>query len=284
MREYRSEQSQKDILYGQLEDIMSNWFLNEPKDIIIDAQEYGTLKYTDTDGNNDDSQHENSESSNISSPTTAKIVIETLQEDSRVIKNLNIHKSNKTEEDYLISPRDIINPFSYQTPTTINIAQELQIQKEVLKSGRREDSINQQFHSNNLNSVNENEGQAQWRENDENIRIYVDQWDGNQSSKKSESISSTDPYNDDGSIEIHTAKNSPLWSNINENERATSDKYSITEKSAEKHLSEVKVGSHAFDYQKPSLRNIWKNLNSTLQENLDNSQTSFDFKGKFSQL
>ena len=289
-RSNKSKQSAKDLMYGQLEKIMSNCFTNERKETHIDAQEYKTLKYADTDEN---SHQENSNSSNLSSPLTAQRITETHKENALDYLNkneaINIHESNKAEKDDLITPRDIKSSPSYQTPTTKHNIQETKdilAQKEVSKStlqenyesGRRENAFNFQFYSNNSDCIDQEENKTEG--NDDNIKIYVDQWDGNHSDKNAKSITSTEPYNGNGSIGIHTAKNSPLESNSKDKEQALSDKYSVTEESIEKNLSEARIGNHAFDYNKPSLNNIRNNLHSTLQENLENSQTSFDFKGK----
>jgi hypothetical protein len=85
-------------------------------------------------------------------------------------------------------------------------------------------------------------------------------------------------FNANESIGIHTAKNSPLESNKKDNDLADSDKYSVCSESAEKNLSYSKHEHHAFEYNKPSLNNVRKNLHSTLQEDLENSLGSPDPK------
>jgi len=194
----QSKKSQKEAIYGQLEKIMGNCFSNEAKETVIDAQEYKTLKYADTDENNEGSDNEilSPMTSNISSPATAKRVENTQKEEIFEEKNdnLEVQKSEKAENNEIITPRDFKNSFSYQTPNVRNNTKDnldLYAQKEVSKailqasyeSGRREDAFNLQFYSNSSNSRQKTNKEIleEADKNDDNIRIYVDQWDGDNS-------------------------------------------------------------------------------------------------------
>ena len=98
-----------------------------------------------------------------------------------------------------------------------------------VESDRRENMFKKQFYSNqNLDSKRKND----------NIHILVDQWDN--PSQKYEEISSSNSYNPNESIGIHAAKNSLLESANKgvEKEPPSSDKYTVTEESAEKNLSD----------------------------------------------
>ncbi|CAI2381902.1 unnamed protein product [Moneuplotes crassus] len=286
----KSKDSPKDIMYDQLEKIMGNCFTNEKKDSIIDAQDYKTLKYAESDEANEEfNKDKESSNSETSSPTTAKRINRgPLTQPAAETPEEVFQK--KSEVNTVITPRDSSSKNSYQTPEDHrnnlqnNIAQK-EISKAMLQksfeSGRREDAFSLQFYSNSSHT----EEQPEHREadnNEDNIRIYVDQWDGDNSEKKSEAMS-IDPFNCTESMGIHTAKNSPFESNTKEKNSNMSEKYSVTEESGEKYLSsEAKIGGNAFDYKKPSLNNIRKNLHSTLQDNLNNSSNSFDFKDSLS--
>lgn len=75
----KSKSSQKEQIFGKLEQIMSGGcFPDQQKDQKTDVQDYQTLKYAETEDNNE-SHRENVSplSSSLSSPTTIKEIIET---------------------------------------------------------------------------------------------------------------------------------------------------------------------------------------------------------------
>jgi hypothetical protein len=222
--------SSKDEMYGQLEKLMTNVFKDGQKEEQIDAQDYKTLKYAETEDNNGDSNNENISplSSSSSSPTTAKRVIATPQSQDALDK---IHEvadpssanSYSRGQESLVTPRDTVKNFnseqssgtllsggginensnnahtyinsnaspqelSYRTPTTKNADKEhaeIYAQKEITQAtlkanfalGRREDTFSNQFYSNDqMESFKDITYRSEG--NDKNIRIYVDQFEG----------------------------------------------------------------------------------------------------------
>jgi len=73
----KSKKSQKDMIFGQLERIMTNCFTEESKDMKVDPQDYHTLKYAETEDNVGSSERGavSPLSSSQSSPTTAKRIV-----------------------------------------------------------------------------------------------------------------------------------------------------------------------------------------------------------------
>lgn len=299
----KSKRSQKEEIYGQLEKIMSNCFRDEPKESKIDAQDYQTLKYAGTDDNNDMSPREivSPVSSEISSPETAKRIVDFgLEKDSldnthnKDIRVFNTVQQDKEKVENLVTPRDNSSDkgqLSYRTPNSKGNSSEYldkHVQREISKaalqasyeSGRRENAFNNQFYTNTSQEYNTENRKLLDRSSmqEDNIRIYVDQWDVDNTDKKYEKTPSSDLYGANESIGIQTAKNSPLESNKKDMDFASSEKYSVTEGSAEKHLSGLKPETSAFDYQKSNYNNIKRNLHSTLQANFENSLGSPDAK------
>jgi hypothetical protein len=273
----KSRQSQKEAMYDHLEKIMTNWFKEEQKDSKVDVQDYQTLKYGDTEENNESSHREGVSplSSESSSPTTAKRIVSNNDTRKEVIDKIE-DKIVVEKLQNLVTPRDSQSEsehYSYRTPTTAQYAKNSQkdyanaILQPPLEFYRREDAFSSQFYNSNKNyRPNMNRSGPQ----EENIRIWVDQWDGEISEKKFGDTSSSDPYCTNESIAIHTAKNSPFESYSKEKEYNSSDKYSMTEESAEKHLSEQKYETMAFDYTvKAGLANVKRNLQHTLQDHFN---------------
>ena len=289
----KSKSSQKEQIFGKLEQIMSGGcFPDQQKDQKTDVQDYQTLKYAETDDNNYSHREGVSPlSSSLSSPTTIKEINETpvaqdaldciQSENEKVCNTVNTHKEVETN---LITPRENSEEdpqVSYRTPNTKNSAKEyldMKLSKEMNKAtlqasydAERRETFSHQFYSNSNtgDSADIKNGMNKSDTQDENIRIYVDQWDSEQTDKKLEESYSSDAFLANESIGIHTAKNSPLESNKKDKEYASSEKYSVTEESAEKNLSGYKNERHAFDYNKSNYCNIKRNLNSTLQENIE---------------
>jgi hypothetical protein len=299
----KSKRSQKEEMYGQLEKIMSSCFLDGPKESKIDAQDYHTLKYGGTDDNNEMSPRDavSPVSSEISSPETAKRIVKVEQETdsldhthNRDIRVFNTVQQEKEKVENLITPRDNSSDkgqLSYRTPNSkdnSNNYMDMYAQKEMSKAalqasyetGRRENAFSNQFYTNTSQEYSTENRKLLDRSStqDDNIRIYVDQWDVDNTDKKYEQTPSSDAYGVNESIGIQTAKNSPLESNKKDMDFASSEKYSVTDESAEKHLSGYKPEIGAFDYQKSNYNNIKRNLHSTLQANFENSLGSPDAK------
>lgn len=219
------------------------------------------------------------------------------------VKNLNSEQSS--------SAFNSGDGISYRTPNTKNVDKEhaeIYAQKELTQAGikenfelgRRENTFNNKFYNKDqIESLKDRTNRSE--ENDDNIRVYANQFCENNdiirnktskfskvnrlivtyqtnSGKKLDDTPS-DTFNANESVGIHTAKNSPLESYLKDNDMASSEKYSVISESAEKHLSYTKNEYHPFDYNKPSLNNIRKNLHSTLQEDLENSINSPETKG-----
>lgn len=187
----------------------------------------------------------------------------------------------------LITPRDQkadSASYCYRTPTSdaieshrsMNIVQNNANFQTIgsYESDRREDMYNNQFYT-NPDSISRRD------ENDGDMHIYVDQWDEHSASKqKDDDLSSSGAMYHNESIGIHTAKNSPLESGCKDYERmqTSEDRYSFTEDSAEKNLSDAKQFGFkkdtSFNYVNPKFNNVKRNLHSTLQENIGNCLNS----------
>ena len=265
-------QSQKDEMYTQLNKIMGNCLVNKDNQKPENQPVKDVLDIMKTQN----SEHTAS-LKDIISPLSSNLSHQ--NSESRVInaQDLNNPLENQKTGEIMITPRiheSDTNTYSYKTPTSDLIRETTQNSQNLAnfqtigsyESDRREDVYNTQFYSNTNND----------RQTDDNIRICVDQWDA-KSEKEYEEISSSDPYNPNESIGIHTAKNSPLISaqKNDEIEAPSSEKYTITEESAEKHLSDLKNQKGAsFEYKKAKLGNVKRNLQSTLQDNISNCLNS----------
>lgn len=168
---------------------------------------------------------------------------------------------------------------SYRTPKTRSNAKEYPdevVQKEVAQSsiipshnGRRENAYSHQFYTNKSVESKPNTYNTLPEKEDDNIRIYVDQWDSEHSEKKYDEFNSSN-YLATDSIDIQTAKNSPLESNRKERDYESSEKYSMTSESAEKNLSGFKQETSAFEYRQ-QYGQVKRNLQGALQQDLESS-------------
>lgn len=297
----KSKQSQKEQFYGELERIMGSCFPKESK--ANEEKQFDTLKYPKTEETPEKPQEAviSPLSSAVSSPQVHKS-INKISPNKANIENSAKHSeamiaSEKTPGDEIITPRDINSnnqeQLSYRTPNSkmmsdeyLDLKSQREISKETLQAsyeaGRREDAFNYQFYSNPVHSNSEKVKQLMNQSDlrDDNIHIYVDQWDNETSARKYDEISSSDAYNANESIGIHTARNSPLESNKKDyKEYTSSEKYTVTEESAEKSLDEVHKEKQSFEYLQNNFKQVKKNLENSLQENLENSMSSPDYKG-----
>ena len=294
----KSHKSQKDAMFDQLEKIMTNWFHDEEKEIKQENKNFETLNYYKTNEHNDEPQNVivSPLSSQVSSPRNGKDEDNLDENDALNWTNGSKQNKSKHEEENsesIVTPRDLsnneINLMAYQTPTSKNQSDtwnELKPKREIsinelqssVENTRREDAYTNQFYLNtNYEHV---KSTRQLLSNsatqDEHIHIYVDQWDIENTEKKFDDLSS-DAYLQSESIGIHTAKNSPLESNKKViKETPTSEKYSVTEESAEKHLNEFNNELHTSDYLKQRFNKAKKNIESTWKDNLKNCVNSPD--------
>ena len=294
----KSHKSQKDAMFDQLEKIMTNWFHDEEKEIKQENKNFETLNYYKTNEHNDEPQNVivSPLSSQVSSPRNGKDEDNLDENDALNWTNGSKQNKSKHEEENsesIVTPRDLsnneINLMAYQTPTSKNQSDTwnaLKPKREIsinelqssVENTRREDAYTNQFYLNtNYEHV---KSTRQLLSNsatqDEHIHIYVDQWDIENTEKKFDDLSS-DAYLQSESIGIHTAKNSPLESNKKViKETPTSEKYSVTEESAEKHLNEFNNERHTSDYLKQRFNKAKKNIESTWKDNLKNCVNSPD--------
>ena len=292
----QTHKSQKEAIFDHLEKIMTNWFHDDINNNKQESNNFETLNCYKSNAWKEDNINPTVSplSSQVSSPK---------KDDHELDKNdaLNYATGSRIEEnkfetkinEEIITPRDIIsndlNNISYQTPTSKNPSDvyndwvpkkeiNVNVFQPLIENARREDAFTNQFYSNtsyeHCKSTRQLLNNSESKE--EHIHIYVDQWDIENTEKKFDDLSS-DAYLQSESIGIHTAKNSPLESNKKVvKETPTSEKYSITEESTEKHLNEFNSEIHTSDYLKQRFNKAKKNIESTLKDNLKNCVNSPD--------